>query len=307
MRALTALLLAFVLALSGTAHAGDACKSLEMPPHKVADAARTALLATQQLEEVDAPVALIARVGTDLSKQGLVYSHAGFAVRDHAHGRWTVVHLLNECGSDRSGLYAQGLVNFFADDLVNQDLRIVWFAPDVADRLAARLHQMPRHSLHHPRYNLIARPGSEDYQNSTAWIVEVMAAALADRGIYDRRSAYAFARGDGFVPDTVHIAYSKRVLGGLFSANTDLPTTRSPPGSPATIPSSPCVRSSVGWNAAAMCASSGNGGAACGSGRWDRRELQLFTTRAHCDAFDAIVLDGSSGRGWTRTGCGSSH
>jgi len=49
----------------------------------------------------------------------------------------------------------------------------------------------------------------------------VMAAALADRGIYDRRSAYAFARGDGFVPDTVHIAYSKRVLGGLFSANTD--------------------------------------------------------------------------------------
>jgi len=179
------------------------------------------VLACQQLDGVDAPVALIARVGTDLSKQGLVYSHAGFAVRDHEHGRWTVVHLLNECGSDRSGLYAQGLVNFFADDLVNQDLRIVWFAPEVADRLAVRLQQMPRHSLHHPRYNLIARPGSEDYQNSTAWIVEVMAAALADRGIYDRRSAYAFARGDGFVPDTVHIAYSKRVLGGLFSANTD--------------------------------------------------------------------------------------
>mgnify|MGYP003582648394 FL=1 len=221
MRALAILGFVFVLALPGTARAGDACRQLEMPPYKVAEAARTALLAAQQLDEVDAPVALIARVGTDLSKQGLVYSHAGFAVRDHAHGRWTVVHLLNECGSDRSGLYAQGLVNFFADDLVNQDLRIVWFAPDVADRLAQRLQQMPRHSLHHPRYNLIARPGSEDYQNSTAWIVEVMAAALADRGIYDRRSAYAFARGDGFVPDTVHVAYSKRVLGGLFSANTD--------------------------------------------------------------------------------------
>ena len=221
MRALAVLCLVIALALPGTARAGDACKQMEMPPYKVAEAARTALLAAQQLDEVDAPVALLARVGTDLSKQGLVYSHAGFAVRDHAHGRWTVVHLLNECGSDRSGLYAQGLVNFFADDLVNQDLRIVWFEPDVADRLATRLQQMPRHSLHHPRYNLIARPGSEDYQNSTAWIVEVMAAALADRGIYDRRSAYAFARGDGFVPDTVHIAYSKRVLGGLFSANTD--------------------------------------------------------------------------------------
>ncbi len=213
--------LILLLGLPWAAHAGNACKQLDVPPHKVADAARTALLAAQQLDEVDAPVALIARVGTDLSKQGLVYSHAGFAVRDHAHGRWTVVHLLNECGSDRSGLYAQGLVNFFSDDLVNQDLRIVWFTPDVAGRLAARLQQMPRHSLHHPRYNLIARPGSADYQNSTAWIVEMMSAALADRAVYDRRTAYAFARGDGYVPDTVHIPYSKRVLGGLFSANTD--------------------------------------------------------------------------------------
>lgn len=114
-----------------------------MPPHKVADAARTALLAAQQLDEVDAPVALIARVGTDLSKQGTVYSHAGFAVRDHAEGRWTVVHLLNECGSDRSGLYAQGLVNFFADDLVNEDLRIVWFtrrSPTAWQRGCSRCH-----------------------------------------------------------------------------------------------------------------------------------------------------------------------
>ena len=157
--------------------AGSACDEQQIAPHKVAAAAQTALLAAKALDEADAPVALIARVGTDLSKQGLVYSHAGFAVRDHAHGRWTVVHLLNECGSDRSNLYAQGLVNFFSDDLVNQDLRIVWFEPDVAKRLAERIQQMPRHSLHHPRYNLIARPGSRVYQNSTAWLVEVMASA----------------------------------------------------------------------------------------------------------------------------------
>lgn len=218
---LSALLLSCLWLANGAAQAGDACRETQVPPHKVEAAARTALLAASALDEVDAPVALIARVGTDLSRQGLFYSHAGFAVRDHAHGRWTVVHLLNECGSDRSGLYAQGLVNFFSDDLVNQDLRIVWFTPEVTERLAARLRQMPRHSLHHPRYNLIARPGSTDYQNSTAWIVEVMASALAERPVYDRRTAYAFAKGDGFAPDTVHIPYSKRVLGGLFSANTD--------------------------------------------------------------------------------------
>lgn len=219
-RALIAIAMLSASLLSTNTYAGGGCDEQQVAPHKVAVAAQTALLAAAALDKADAPVALIARVGTDLSKQGLVYSHAGFAVRDHAHGRWTVVHLLNECGSDRSSLYAQGLVNFFSDDLVNQDLRIVWFKPEVANRLAERIEKMPRDSLHHPRYNLIARPGSRDYQNSTAWIVEVMASALADHAFYDRAAAYTFVRSDGFVPDTIHIPYSKRVLGGLFSANT---------------------------------------------------------------------------------------
>lgn len=219
-RALAALLLLWSGLILADASAGSACDEQQLPPNKLGAAAQTALLAVAALDRTDAPVALIARVGTDLSKHGLVYSHAGFVVRDHAHGRWTVLHLLNECGSDRSGLYAQGLVNFFSDDLVNQDLRIVWFTPEVANRLAERLNQLPRHSLHHPRYNLIARPGSREYQNSTAWTLEVMASALAGRTLPDRAAAYAFTRSDGFVPDSIHIPYSKRVLGGLFSANT---------------------------------------------------------------------------------------
>lgn len=213
--------LAWLLCLPLAAHAGNDCREQELPPAKAAAAAESALRAAAALDQRDAPVALIARVGTDLSKQGLVYSHAGFVVRDHPRGRWTVVHLLNECGSDRSGLYAQGLVNFFSDDLVNQDLRIIWFTPVFAQQLAGRLQQLPRHSLHHPRYNLIARPGSRDYQNSTAWLVEMMASAMADTPLYDRATAYAFARGDGFVPDTIHVPYTKRVLGGLFTANVD--------------------------------------------------------------------------------------
>jgi hypothetical protein len=47
----------------------------------------------------------------------------------------------------------------------------------------------------------------------------VMASALADQDFYDRTTAYAFIRSDGFVPDTIQIPYSKRVLGGFFSAN----------------------------------------------------------------------------------------
>lgn len=202
------------------ARAGTRCDAGEVAPTKVAAAATTAMRVVAELDRADAPVALVARVGTDLSKQGLVYSHVGFALRDHVDGRWTVLHLLNECGTDRSSLHAQGLVNFFADDLVNQDARITWLQPALARRLADHLRQLPRNALHQPAYNLIARPGSADYQNSTAWVLETLAAAMPASDLANRRAAYAHARSDGFRPDTIHIAYSKRLLGGLFSANT---------------------------------------------------------------------------------------
>lgn len=201
-------------------HAGTRCDAGDVPPTKVAAAAATAMRVVAELDRADAPVALVARVGTDLSKQGLVYSHVGFALRDHADGRWTVLHLLNECGTDNSSLHAQGLVNFFADDLVNQDARIVWLQPALAQRLADHLRRLPRNALHQPAYNLIARPGSADYQNSTAWVLETLAAVMPASDLANRRAAYAYARTHGFQPDTIHIAYSKRVLGGLFRTNT---------------------------------------------------------------------------------------
>lgn len=201
-------------------HAGTACDEQTIDAAKLAGAAETALRTAAALDRSDAPVALVARVGTDLSAHGLVYSHIGFALRDHPDGRWTVLHLLNDCGTDRSGLHAQGLVNFFADDLVNQDARIVWLQPGISVRLAEHLRALPRRSLHQPNYNLIAKPGSADYQNSTAWVLETLAAILpASATVNNRREAYAFVRDDGFTPDRIHISYGKRVLGGLFSAN----------------------------------------------------------------------------------------
>jgi hypothetical protein len=213
--ALTTLLL-----VAPRAHAGTNCDAKAMPPRAIADAAATALTVVAALDEADAPVALVSRVGTDLSKHGLRYSHAGFALRDHPDGRWTVVHLLNDCSDEGSGLYAQGLVNFFADDLVNQDARITWFDPEVARRLAARLLDPGRDALYTPRYNLIARPGSERYQNSTAWVLEHIAASIPPRSaVRDRRQAYQLALGNGYRPDRIHIPYTKRIAGGLFASN----------------------------------------------------------------------------------------
>jgi hypothetical protein len=217
---LSACLLAFCLAWPWAAVAGTQCETRPATPQKLADATVTAMRVVATLEETDAPVALVARVGTDLSKQGLVYSHIGFALRDHSDGRWTVLHLLNECGTARSALHAQGLVNFFADDLVNQDARIVWLQPALAQRLADHLRGLPLNALHEQAYNLIARPGSNDYQNSTAWVLETLAAVAHTPELHDRRAAYAWAQRDGFKPDIIHIAYAKRLLGGLFGVNT---------------------------------------------------------------------------------------
>ena len=222
MKALAVALLAVALLSAAPAQAGTACTQTRPDARALADATRTALQVRDALEQEDAPVALLARVGTDLGKYGLHYSHAAFVVRDHPDGRWTVVHLLNKCGTDDSSVYAQGLVNFFADNLVNQDARLVWLQPATAARLATLLSGPQATALHDADYNVIARFDSRRTQNSTAWVLEMLAASrLRADAPLQRARAQAFATADGHVPDRIHIAYSKRVLDGLFSANTD--------------------------------------------------------------------------------------
>lgn len=215
-----AALTALLLGVARPAHAGTDCTPHTMPPERIADSAATALTVAAALDETNAPVALVSRAGTDLSKHGLHYSHSGFAVRDHPDGRWTVVHLLNDCSSDGSGLYTQGLVNFFADDLVNQDARITWLQPDIAERLSQQLLALPGDALYTPHYNLIARPDSTRYQNSTSWVLEHIAAAIPTKAnVHTRIQAYQLALGHGFQPGRIHIPYTKRIVGGLFAAN----------------------------------------------------------------------------------------
>jgi hypothetical protein len=221
-RWLLALLLALPVLAPTPARAGTACSAQAIGPRELAAAADTAHWAHATLEAADAPVALIARAGTDVGKYGLHYSHVGFVVRDHADGRWTVVHLLNRCGTDRSGIHAQGLVNFFADDLVNQDARIVFLAPAFAQRLAAELAGPAPLALHEPHYNVISRPDRRRSQNSTSWVLEMLAATRLPPGAMpDRERAQAQERINGFRVDTIRIPYSQRVLGGLFAANAD--------------------------------------------------------------------------------------
>jgi hypothetical protein len=214
------LVIGAVLLLAGVdALAGATCDRRTATPAALAAAAQTALQVRDALDRRDEPIALLARVGTDLSKQGLVYSHVAVVQRESDSPQWRVVHLLNECGTQRSEIYREGLVNFFADDLVRQDARIVWLRPAWQAALQQALGAGAARRVHEPHYSLIARPGSMRYQNSTAWLLELIAAARGSSP-YTRTNAHAELARWRFEPDVVRISYGKRVLGGLFGANT---------------------------------------------------------------------------------------
>jgi hypothetical protein len=74
------------------------------------------------LDASGAAVAIIAQVGSNQSHRGLKYTHGGLAWRDHPKGPWTVVQVLNLCGTGRSGIYEQGLMRFFLDDPLSYDV-----------------------------------------------------------------------------------------------------------------------------------------------------------------------------------------
>ena len=183
---------------------------------------RFAAVVRQRLNQASEPVALISRSGLRLQRWGVRYSHAGFAVRDHRDGAWTVVHLLNECGTDRSALFAEGLMNFYLDDLARDDTRITWIEPETAAALAGLMaDERALMRLHRPRYNLLSPPGSQRSQNSTSWVLEVLDAATPRHASRSPMRGTPAGAGERFRPSTIRIAYGKRIVGGLFASNID--------------------------------------------------------------------------------------
>ena len=65
-----------------------------------------------ELARSGARVAVIARAGLDLSRFGLLYSHAGIALRDNPGGRWAVRQLYYACDESRPQLFDQGISGF---------------------------------------------------------------------------------------------------------------------------------------------------------------------------------------------------
>lgn len=212
------------------AHAGQTCHETPLEPATVRSAFRSGLALQQQLDQLSPDVAVIARVGQDLSEYGLRYSHAAFVTRDAPGQPWRVSHLLNDCGQATSVLWREGLANFFLDDMFSYESLVV--IPDAQTQARLRLllrNPASLEQMHASRYNMLAYPYSTQYQNSNQWVLEVLSEALAGRQFARRADAQAWLQSAGYQPGTLQIGAMKRLGGRMFRANVafdDHPTQR---------------------------------------------------------------------------------
>jgi hypothetical protein len=195
------------------------------------DVAQRADEALEALDGVD--VVILARGGQDLSKYGLRHSHLAFAVRED-DGSWRTVHLLNHCKSPQSTLFREGLSNFIGETGTHTDLRVGVPTPAVRAALKTMLTSpgIQAKALHEPRYSVVAYPFSDEYQNSNQWVLEVLAAAIAqsrDGTLLVRRAqVQTWLKEQMYEPSSLHIGVGKRLGARFFAANaatTDHPAS----------------------------------------------------------------------------------
>lgn len=213
--------------MPAVAHAGRSCEPRDAGAEEVQRGFEAGAQLHERLRSLSGPwgespkVVMIARVGSDLSKHGLRFSHMGFAVRDHPKGPFTVVHLLNHCARSTSDLYVQGPANFFLDDPFAYDALILVPTAEMQDRLAERLLSDLPKKLHDPRYNMMAYAKSHHSQNSNQWVLEILISAFEDLPFdRDRRHIQRRPSMKHFEGDPIRVSRLKR-LGGLFQANVD--------------------------------------------------------------------------------------
>ena len=213
-RWITALALAASVTL---AHAGRSC---EPQPPQARTVARAMVLAehtARMLDASGAQVVVLARAGQDLSAYGLRYSHLGLAYRDGE--RWRVAHKLNQCGSATAAIYRQGLGEFFLDDLHEYQAGVVLLRADVQAALLPTLQDNQRLAqLHTPRYNMVAYPWAQSYQQSNQWAIETLAMAV-DANATTRSRAQAWLQLQGYQPSTLRISAFKRLGARMTAAN----------------------------------------------------------------------------------------
>jgi len=214
-------LAALLLSCSLAAHAGRSCEARPPQPGAVEQGMALAQRTAARLDASGADVVALARVGQDLRRWGLRYSHVAYAYRDTSGPVpvWRVVHKLNHCRAGTASLYRQGLGEFFLDDPFEYAAGFVVLAPDLQRRLLPVLRDNASVArLDTPAYNMLAYPWSNRYQQSNQWVIETLAMA-EDPGASTRDRAQAWLRLRGYEPTTLHIGPLQRLGAEVSAAN----------------------------------------------------------------------------------------
>lgn len=216
------LLLSLLSAAAFTAmpvYAGSACNDdAEVDPLELMQALELAEKSRQALIQQNATVAIIARVGQDLSEYGLRYSHLGLVYQTQP-GHFAILHELNECGSDKSGLYREGLGNFFLDDVFAFEALLLIPPPAVQPKIHQLLQSAQALKAHHSHYNMLAYPFDETYQNSNQWGLELLSHVLSTKPLDSRKAVQQWLKQQQFLPGEIEVGPLSRIGASMFRAN----------------------------------------------------------------------------------------
>lgn len=202
-----------------SAQAGQPCTEQDMTAAQLSKGLDLAVRTAQALDATGAKVAVIARAGQDLSAYNLRWSHLGFVYLDESTKVWRIVHKLNQCSSDRSDLYRQGVADFFFDNPYRYQAGIVVLKPEVQAALLPVLQDNLRAGmLHTQAYNMLAYPWATRYQQSNQWAIETMAYAM-DPAVNSRDKAQAWLRLKGYEPTTLNLDATTRLGARVTRAN----------------------------------------------------------------------------------------
>ena len=205
------------VALSLPAWAGRPCEATPITVASITQGLTLAEHTVQRLDTTGASVVAIARIGQDLSRYGVRYSHMGWAYKDG--DTWRVLHKLNQCGTDRSAVYRQGIGDFFLDAPHEYLAGIVVPSPEVQARLLPRLKDAALTApMHTRRYSMLSYPWAHRYQQSNQWALEVLASAMGE-GITDRDAAQRWLKQVGYQPAEIHLSALQRLGGRMTRAN----------------------------------------------------------------------------------------
>ena len=231
MRAL--LLVAAGLLAAGAARA-DLLRHCTAPPPLTAvqhdRLFRFSALVRAALDASGQRLALIARAGTDLSRFGQRYSHAGISLLASPNTPWSVRQLYYDCDQGQPRLFDQGLPGFLLGGADPAEGHIVLLLLPVAAAAPlehAALDKRQALRVLGSSYSANAHAFSTRYQNCNQWVVEVLAQAwgrqaegggggdgAADGRTDPRDEAQHWLRQQGYTPTRIRVHNPLVMLAG---------------------------------------------------------------------------------------------